>query len=695
MAKVNIELILENLSCANCAQKIEENVSKLPFAEDVSLNFVTKKLSAKVDQKHLSTFVEAVKKIVNEIEPEVRVLVTPKEKPMINISEILVLVISFIFFGIGLFTKREHYSLIFFLFSYLLSGKNVILNFFKNLRKLQVFDENFLMTVATLTAIFLKEYPEAASVMLLYKIGQILEDVAINKSRKTIQALKHLEIEYANLKIGNSIRKVNPKDVVPGDIVVVKPGERVPVDGTVVSGKSFLDTSAITGESKLFAVQPNDKVLAGSVVVDGFLEVKAKSFFKDSAFHRIVEIVENASVNKSKTEKFITRFAKVYTPAVVITAIALAMLPPLLFAQPFSLWIYRAAIFLIISCPCSLVISVPLSYFASISRLSSKGILVKGSQFIDILASEIGSFLFDKTGTITNGTLSVEKIVPVGISQQEFLKILISLESLSNHPIAKSILNQVEEKNISLHSVQEVKEHPGRGIEGIVEGKKVLIGTKEFLQENGVKIGYSFEISPEFSYIYVSCEGKFCGYVALKDSLKDDVKKVFTHLKSFGSKIYILTGDKKEAAEKIAKDLPIDGIYSNLLPEEKVKVAEKIKLENKERKYIVYVGDGINDSPVLSVCDVGISFAKNGSYLATLAADIVLLDEKLYKIVNLVKDSRFTRKIVIQNISLSLGIKFTVMFLGVLGIANLWEAVAADTGAMLLAVLNSLRVLKR
>ncbi|ADQ47131.1 heavy metal translocating P-type ATPase [Caldicellulosiruptor kronotskyensis 2002] len=695
MSKVNVELILENLSCANCAQKIEEKVAKLSFAEDVSLNFVTKKLSAKVDQNYHEIFIESVKKIVNEIEPEVRVLVAPKEKSILNIGDISALVISSIFFGIGVLTKRENFALIFFILSYFLSGKSVILNFFKNLRKFQVFDENFLMTVATLSAILLKEYPEAASVMLLYKIGQILEDVALNKSRKTIQALKHLEIEYANLKIGNSIRKVNPKDIVPYDIVVVKPGERVPVDGIVVSGKSFLDTSAITGESKLFAVQPNDKVLAGSVVVDGFLEVKAQSFYKDSALHRIVEIVENASVNKSKTEKFITRFAKVYTPSVVIIAIILAILPPLLFDQPFSLWIYRAAIFLIISCPCSLVISVPLSYFASISKLSSKGILVKGSQYIDILASKIGSFLFDKTGTITNGTLSVEKIVPVEISQQEFLKILISIESLSNHPIAKSILSQVEQKDISLSSVQELKEHPGRGIEGIVEGKKVLIGTKEFLQENGVKIEYSFEKSPEFLYIYVSCEGKFCGYVALKDSLKDDVKKVFNRLKSLGSKIYILTGDKKEAAEKIVKDLPIDGIYSELLPEEKVRIAEKIKLENKELGYVVYVGDGTNDSPVLSVCDVGISFVKNSSYLATLAADIVLLDEKLYKIVDLIKDSRFTRKIVIQNIVLSLGIKFAVMFLGILGVANLWEAVVADTGAMLLAVLNSLRVLKR
>ncbi|WP_041742336.1 heavy metal translocating P-type ATPase [Caldicellulosiruptor obsidiansis] len=695
MAKMNVELILENLSCANCAQKIEEKVAKLPFAESVSLNFVTKKLSAKVDQKSYSAFVEAVKKIVNEIEPEVSVLEAPKEKPMISIGEILLVLISAMFFVVGLFTRKEGFALIFFLVSYLLSGKNVILSFFKNIRKLQLFDENFLMTVATLSAIFLKEYPEAASVMLLYKIGQILEDVAVNKSRKTIQALKHLEIDYANLKIGNIIRKVNPKDIVPGDIVVVKPGERVPVDGTVVSGKSFLDTSAITGESKLFVAQPNDKVFAGSAVVDGFLEVKAQSFYKDSSLHRIIEIVENASANKSKMERFITRFAKVYTPAVVALAVIFAILPPLLFDQPFKLWIYRAAIFLIISCPCSLVISVPLSYFASISKLSSKGILVKGSQFIDILASKIGSFLFDKTGTITNGVLSVEKIVPVQISEQEFLKILISIESLSNHPVAKSILKGIGENSISFSSVQDLKEHPGRGIEGIVDGKKVLIGTKEFLQESGVEINHSSEVSSELSYIFVSCDMKFCGYVALKDSLKDDVKKVLNALKSFGAKIYLLTGDKKEVAEKIAKDLPIDGIFSELLPEEKVKVAEKIKLENKGLGYVVFVGDGTNDSPALSVCDVGISFAGSASYLATVAADIVLLDGKLSKIVELIKDSRFTRRIVIQNIVLSLGIKFAVMLLGVFGVANLWEAVVADTGAMLLAVLNSLRVLKK
>uniref|UniRef100_A0A7C5V478 Cd(2+)-exporting ATPase n=1 Tax=Caldicellulosiruptor owensensis TaxID=55205 RepID=A0A7C5V478_9FIRM len=695
MAKVNVELILENLSCVSCAQKIEEKVAKLPFVESASLNFVTKKLSAKVDQKFYSVFVETVEKIVNEIEPEVNILVEPKEKPMISTGEILSVLISAVFFGVGLFTRKKDFALIFFLVSYLLSGKNVILSFLKNIRKLQLFDENFLMTVATLSAIFLKEYPEAVSVMLLYKIGQIFEDVAVNKSRKTIQALKHLEIDYANLKIGKEIRKVNPKDVVPGDIVVVKPGERVPVDGTVVSGKSFLDTSAITGESKLFVAQPNDKVFAGSAVIDGVLEVKAQSFYKDSSLHRIIEIVENASTNKSKTERFITRFAKVYTPAVVAMAVMFAILPPLLFEQPFKLWIYRAAIFLIISCPCSLVISVPLSYFASISKLSSKGILVKGSQFIDIFASKIGSFLFDKTGTITNGVLSVEKIVPVQIPEQEFLKILISIESFSNHPIAKSILKGIGENSISFSSVQDVIEHPGKGIEGIVDGKKVLIGTKEFLQENGVEINNSLELSPELSYIFISCDMKFCGYVALKDSLKDDVKKVLNDLRNFGAKIYLLTGDKKEVAEKIAKDLPIDGIFSELLPEEKVKVAEKIKLENNGTEYVVFVGDGTNDSPALSVCDVGISFAGSASYLATTAADIVLLDEKLSKIVDLIKDSRFTRKIVIQNILLSLGIKFAVMLLGVFGVANLWGAVVADTGAMLLAVLNSLRVLKK
>jgi len=695
LAKVNVELILENLSCVSCAQKIEEKVAKLPFVESASLNFVTKKLSAKVDQKFYSVFVETVEKIVNEIEPEVNILVEPKEKPMISTGEILSVLISAVFFGVGLFTRKKDFALIFFLVSYLLSGKNVILSFLKNIRKLQLFDENFLMTVATLSAIFLKEYPEAVSVMLLYKIGQIFEDVAVNKSRKTIQALKHLEIDYANLKIGKEIRKVNPKDVVPGDIVVVKPGERVPVDGTVVSGKSFLDTSAITGESKLFVAQPNDKVFAGSAVIDGVLEVKAQSFYKDSSLHRIIEIVENASTNKSKTERFITRFAKVYTPAVVAMAVMFAILPPLLFEQPFKLWIYRAAIFLIISCPCSLVISVPLSYFASISKLSSKGILVKGSQFIDIFASKIGSFLFDKTGTITNGVLSVEKIVPVQIPEQEFLKILISIESFSNHPIAKSILKGIGENSISFSSVQDVIEHPGKGIEGIVDGKKVLIGTKEFLQENGVEINNSLELSPELSYIFISCDMKFCGYVALKDSLKDDVKKVLNDLRNFGAKIYLLTGDKKEVAEKIAKDLPIDGIFSELLPEEKVKVAEKIKLENNGTEYVVFVGDGTNDSPALSVCDVGISFAGSASYLATTAADIVLLDEKLSKIVDLIKDSRFTRKIVIQNILLSLGIKFAVMLLGVFGVANLWGAVVADTGAMLLAVLNSLRVLKK
>ncbi|WP_041722441.1 heavy metal translocating P-type ATPase [Caldicellulosiruptor saccharolyticus] len=687
-----VELILENLSCANCAAKIEERVNSLYFVKSANLNFVTKKLTAEISPNNYKLFLDSVTRIVNEIEPNVRVLEAEAEKPVVDIKDLSSIILSILFFVIGLFIyKRTWWGLIFFVLAYILAGKDVIKKFLKNLLLLKVFDENFLMTVATISAFLLKEYPEAVLVMLLYKTGELLEETAIRRSRKTINSLKNLEIEYANLKIENEIKRVNPKDIVPGDIVIVKAGERVPIDGVVAAGRSFLDTSAVTGESRLIPVKKNDEVFAGSINIDGTIEVLAKSFYKDSTISKIIEIVENATSKKSQTERFITSFAKVYTPIVTLFALLVALLPPLLFSQPFDKWVYRALIFLIISCPCSLVLSVPLSYFAGVARLSKASILVKGTTYIDKMARKIYAILFDKTGTITQGSLKVDKVVTKDISYEEFIKLLCHIESFSNHPIALSVTKEFKVK-VDAQLVKEVKEYPGKGIEGVVDDKKVIAGTKEFLEENGVKI----DIKEDFiasTAVYVGVDNKFCGYVVLKDFLRQDIKDTLNLLKKLETKTYLLTGDKKEAAEELASELKFDGIFSNLLPQDKVKIAEQIKKEAKNAT-VVFVGDGINDSPALAVCDVGISFAQNASSIATAAADVILLENSTVKILDLIQISRFVRRVVIQNISTSLSIKFLVMALGALGFANLWEAVLADVGVALIAILNSLRILK-
>nr|WP_052670777.1 heavy metal translocating P-type ATPase [Caldicellulosiruptor morganii] len=696
MAIVKVELLLENLLCAYCASRIEQKVNSLDFVKNASLNFVTKKLTAEIDRKDYKLFLESVNRIVNEIEPDVKVLQVPDEKPVIDIKELFLIITSILLFTAGLFASESSWWQIgLFLLSYILAGENVIRKFFKNLIQLKIFDENFLMTVATISAFLLKEYPEAVLVMLLYRIGELLEEIAIRRSRKTINSLKNLEIEYANLKIENQIKRVSPKDIVPGDLVVVRAGEKIPVDGIVVAGSCFLDTSAITGESHPVPIRENDEVFSGSISLDGTIEVLAKSFYKDSTIAKIIEIVENAASKKSQTERFITSFAKVYTPAVTIIAILVALIPPLLSSEPFKTWAYRSLIFLIVSCPCSLVISIPLSYFAGVARLSRSSILVKGTQYIDRMAGKIHAILFDKTGTITSATLKVESVMPKGISSKEFIRLLCHVESFSNHPIAISITNEFKVK-VDAESVKEIKEYAGRGIEGVVDSKMVIAGTKEFLQEKGIVIDLEPEEEKNLLFataVYMAVDGRFCGYVVLKDFLKEDIKETLQRLKQLGIKTFLLTGDRKEAAEEVANKLDFDVVFANLLPQDKARIAQSIKKEA-GKAATVFVGDGINDSPALALCDVGISFARGASSIAGEAADVILLENSTTRILDLIDISRFVRKIVIQNIAISLSVKFLVMLLGTAGFANLWEAVLADVGVALIAILNSLRILK-
>lgn len=696
MANNKLELILEGLDCANCAAKIEKEINNLKEVKSTSLNFVTKKLVIESDMKNTKALVEEVKKIVINIEPGVNVLESSStDQFSIDFKEILGILSAIIFLTVGFLTRQNKtLSLVLLGVSYILAGKDVLKRFFINLLRLRIFDESFLMTVATFGAIALKEYPEAVSVMLLYKIGTFLEDLAVNRSRKVINSLKNLEIEYANLKVGNEIRMVNPKDIVPNDIVIVRPSEKVPVDGTVINGASFVDTSAITGESKLIDVKNGDEVYAGYINVDGVLEVKARSFYKDSTISKIIELVENATAKKANPEKFITRFASIYTPAVVILAVLLTLIPVIFFAQPFSKWFYKSLLFLIISCPCALVISVPLSYFAGIAKLSSIGILVKGSSFIDKMAGKIYAILFDKTGTITEGNLKVEKIVTKEIEEEEFLRLLAHLESFSKHPVALSIIKEFKGE-IDIGAIEDFKEWSGKGIEGTVFNKKVLAGTKDFLDEKGIEVD-GIDDESHLTTIHLCVDNKYCGYVLLKDSLKADVKNTIEDLKRYNIKTYLLTGDKKEAALSIIKNVNFDKVFSELLPQEKLEIVNMIKSEAKKEKggWTIFVGDGTNDSPALAQSDVGIAIVQT-SDIAVYAADIVLLDKSIKKIIDLIENARFIRKIVFENIAFPIAVKILIMFLGILGFANMWEAIFADVGVSLIAVLNSLRIAKK
>ncbi len=553
----------------------------------------------------------------------------------------------------------------------------------KNILKGEVFDENFLMSIATIGAFLIGEFPEAVAVMLFYQIGELFQDYAVNKSKKSIESLLNIKPDYANVKRNNKIIKVNPEDVNIGETIIVKPGERIPLDGIVLEGNSMIDTSALTGESVPRTAKTKDEVLSGSINQNGLLEIKVTKKFKESTVNKMLELVQNASDKKAKTENFISKFAKIYTPVVVLIAVILAIIPSIILGNT-TQWIYRALSFLVVSCPCALVISIPLGFFGGIGRCAKEGVLVKGGNYLETL-SKTNTLVFDKTGTLTKGVFEVQNINPVNISKEELLELVAYSESYSNHPISNSI-KKAYAKEINNSIISNIKELAGFGIEATVQGKEILVGNEKLMLKRNINYVKSNEVG---TVLYVAINKEFAGTILISDKIKDKTKMAINNLKKhYINKTVMLTGDKKEIAEDIAQKLEIDEVYSELLPDEKVKKIEELLKQKDKNKYLAFVGDGINDSPALAVSDIGIAMGTIGSDAAIEAADIVIMTDELSKIETAIKISKKTMKIVKENIILSIVVKVAILILSALGISNMWHAVFADVGVSLLAVLN-------
>ncbi len=586
-------------------------------------------------------------------------------------------------------------SVFVFLIPYGVVGWDIVYKAFRNIKNGQVFDENFLMFIATIGAFLVGEYLEAVAVMLFYQVGELFQNYAVSRSRQSISAMMDICPEYANIEVDGELKQVDPDDILVDDIIVVKPGEKIPLDGIVVFGESMVDTSALTGESVPRKVCAGTEIISGCVNGNGLLRVKVTKEFDDSTVSKILELVENASSRKAKTENFITRFARYYTPIVVFAALALALLPPLFFAQPWNDWMLRACIFLVISCPCALVISVPLSFFGGIGAASKQGILVKGSNYLEVLA-DMNTIVFDKTGTLTKGEFKVTDSFPAkGIDQGELLELAALAEGYSDHPIARSICEAYEQekkkKPLELERVENTKNFSGRGICANIDGQTVFVGNDKLMKEQG--IAYQ-EVKKVGTVIYLAKQGKFLGSILISDTIKPEAAKTIQELKNTGvSKTVMLTGDRKEIGEATAKELGIDLVYTELLPQDKVAMVEKLLEGRTEKEKLAFVGDGINDAPVLSRADIGIAMGSMGSDAAIEAADIVLMDDDTSKIAFAVQIARKTLRIVKENIVFALFIKLLFLTLGAFGMANMWEAVFADVGVSVIAILNAMRAL--
>ncbi|AAK80198.1 Cd2+/Zn2+-exporting ATPase [Clostridium acetobutylicum] len=688
---------VEGIDCANCAAKIEERVRGLNEIEEANLDFVFKKLTFQIkDGSEEKKVFNKVREIVKAVEPDVdlKEVESEQEDEGLKKKDIIRLSMGIVIFALAYILKEQKFGIVLFLISYVLIGGEVILKSIRNIRRGEIFDENFLMTVATVGAFAIKEFPEAVSVMLFYEIGEFFQDKAVERSRKSIKSLLNIKAEFANVKNGSELKKVNPEEVRIDDFIVVKPGEKVPLDGVITEGVSFFDTSAITGEPVPKSIKPGEEVFSGYINKEGLITVKVKRTFENSAVSKILNLVENASSRKADTEKFITKFAKYYTPIVVFSALFIAVLPPLFIKNAsFSSWIYKALVFLVVSCPCALVISIPLSFFGGIGAASKKGILVKGGNYLEIL-NDVSTMVFDKTGTLTKGTFSVDKIQAYnGFDEKDVLKLAASVEAFSNHPIAVSIVEAYGQKNDEAE-IKEYKEIAGHGIQAYVNGKLVFVGNEKLMLKENIDVKEEAFRNDIGTVIYVSCEGSFVGSILISDKLKEDTIKAIEALKRINIKPIMFTGDNKKAALKVSQKIGIDDVKYELLPQDKVYNMEKI-FEGNMSGRVAFVGDGINDAPVLARADVGISMGSFGSDAAVEASDVVIMTDEPYKIYEAVLIAKSTRSIVWQNIVLALGVKAIVLLLTILGISNMWEAVFADVGVALLAVLNSLRILKK
>ena len=577
-----------------------------------------------------------------------------------------------------------------FLVPYAIVGYDVVFEALRNIVHGQVFDENFLMSVATIGAFFVADYPEAVAVMLFYQVGELFQSIAVGKSRKSIAALMDIRPDYANVLRDGDVKTVSPEEVEIGEIIEIKPGEKIPLDAVVTKGETTVNTAALTGESVPVTCRVGDAVISGSVNQNGLIEARVTSVFGESTVSKILDLVENATSKKAKSENFITRFAKYYTPCVVFAALALALIPPLLFKQPFSVWVTRALTFLVVSCPCALVVSVPLTFFCGIGGASRQGVLIKGANYLETL-SKAETVVFDKTGTLTNGTFTVVAIHPQQISERELLDLTATAESVSSHPIATSILKAYGEP-IDKTRIGNIEELSGRGIHAVIDGKSVYVGNGVLMQSVGVDF---HECKTVGTTVHIAVDGLYAGHIVIADTVKPDAKSAVEQLKASGiRKTVMLTGDSDTVGQAVAKELGMDEAYTQLMPDDKVEKTEKLLAEKNTKSTLAFVGDGINDAPVLARADVGIAMGALGSDAAIEAADVVLMDDKPAKLVTALKISRKTMRIVRQNIVFALSVKAVVLLLSAFGLASMWVAVFADVGVMILAVCNAVRAMR-
>ena len=708
-------LSIEGLDCPNCAAKVERKINTLEGIKEATVDFLGKKIVVLADEISENELVELIQTEVDKIEDGVKVFV-PKVQAGESSSEEedtgkikKKLLIGGILFVLGIFVPKTLFipKLAVFLVSYLVIGGDVLLSAFKNILNGQVFDENFLMAIATIGAFAIGEYPEGVAVMLFYQLGELLQGIAVNNSRKSIVSLMDIRPDYANIKVGEGIKKVSPEEIKVGEIIVVKPGEKVPLDGKIVKGASTFDTSALTGESLPREAKAGDDVLSGFINKNGLIEIQVAKVFSESTVSKILYLMENAGSKKSKTENFITKFARYYTPAVVITALIVAIFPPLLIqGATFSDWIYRALIFLVVSCPCALVISIPLGFFGGIGGASRHGILIKGTNYLEVL-NNLESVVMDKTGTLTKGIFKVTEVnAENNIKINDFqnnkteltkpllLKYAAHIEKFSNHPIAQSIVAEYENSvsKVDENVVKDFEEISGFGIKVNINNHQFLAGNSKLMNLENITFDKKENLG---TAIYLAADGKYIGNILISDEVKEDSARAIKGMKENGVKeIVMLTGDNEAIGKNIAEKLGIDKVFTELLPNEKVEKLEEIYKTKSEKGKVAFVGDGINDAPVLARADLGIAMGGAGSDAAIEAADVVIMNDEPSKIVTAIKIAKKTKEIVWQNITVAFAIKIVVMALGLFGDATMWEAVFADVGVALLAVLNATRVLR-
>jgi len=690
-----VRFTLDGLDCPNCAQKMERALRQLPGADEVQINFAARTVDLPGEHR------ARAEELIRQIEPHVRLIPADSaaEAGPKAPSGAVTLGVALALFGAGLLIPLRFPAAVagplFVFASYALAGAPILHRAALNVsRRKDVFDEHFLMTIATLGALALGELPEAAAVMLFYRVGEYLQDLAVNSSRRSVRALLELRPDSARLQRGNSLETVRPEEVSRGDVIVVRPGERVPLDGTVRSGTSFVNTSALTGEALPVSITSGDEVLAGTMNEDGVLHIEVTRAYRDSAVQRIMRLVEEAAGHRAPTERFITRFARYYTPAVVIAAAALAVIPPLFIpGATLATWGYRALVLLVISCPCALVISIPLGYFAGIGLASRRGILIKGANYLDSL-QKVSTVVLDKTGTLTDGEFTVRKVEPEqGFTQEQVLSLAATAESHSSHPIASAIRRRWDSHNDSEDppAPGEYRERAGGGVIAEIAGRRVAVGNHRLMREEGVK--GQWEGEPDGTAVLVAVDEKRIGQLSLGDKTRPEASTALKRLHDMGIDTVMLTGDDPQAARTIAEELHIDQYRASLLPEDKVDALVQLRREAPEGSLILFGGDGINDAPVIAAADVGAAMGALGSDAAIETADLVIMDDDLRRIPTALRIARLTRRVVVANIVLALGLKACFLLLGALGLTTMWGAVFADVGVTLLAVLNSTRIL--